>query len=166
MHTSLDKTKLLDLISTEYAFAERTLALVKPEQMKISGVCGGWSVKDLIAHLTAWERRLLRWVENARKGIPLVIPEIGFTWQQIDMLNAHTARMDSVRLVPDLLDDMHKIQARVLEMVQALPDEDLFEETAFNKLFHYKLLDAIVSNTYDHYREHLEQIREWLTTHP
>jgi hypothetical protein len=163
MHTTLDKAKLLDLMKAEYAFAARTLALVKPEQMKVGGVCGHWSIKDLIAHLTAWEQRLLKWVENGHKGISLVIPEIGYTWQQIDMLNEQRARIDSVRLLPHLLEAMPKAQAQVLAMVEALPEEDIFTETAFNKLFQYRLLEAIAANTYEHYAEHLDQIRVWLS---
>ncbi|NWF70657.1 MAG: ClbS/DfsB family four-helix bundle protein [Chloroflexi bacterium] len=162
MHNTLDKAKLLDLLRAEYAFAERTLALLTPEQMKIGGVCGPWSVKDLIAHLTAWERRLLMWLENARKGIPLVIPQIGYTWAQIDQLNQQTALEESVKLLPQLINEARRTRELVLAQIYLLPEADLFEETPFSALFHHKLLDAIASNTYEHYAEHMEQIRAWM----
>jgi len=79
LHPMCDRLILLERLESTYDFAERTLQLV-PESRWMearwmeAGVCGHWSVKDLIAHLTHWEQRTLHWMEA---GTPLTHPEPG-----------------------------------------------------------------------------------------
>ena len=53
-----DKAELMARIDREWAALERTLALLSESQMTTAGP-GGWSAKDLLAHISAWERVLL-----------------------------------------------------------------------------------------------------------
>src|SRR5690349_12352246 len=51
-----NKAQLLQGIGQAHDELERTLALLRSEQMTEPLLEGGWSVKDLMAHLTAWEQ--------------------------------------------------------------------------------------------------------------
>ena len=50
-----DKDELLAMIQSGYEQFEALLATLSEGQMTIAGVNGSWSVKDNLAHLTAWE---------------------------------------------------------------------------------------------------------------
>ena len=51
----VDKAALLANIQAGYDQLEALLASLSEEQMTIPGVNGSWSVKDNLAHLTAWQ---------------------------------------------------------------------------------------------------------------
>lgn len=51
--------RLADILRTERAQWNALLAQVGPNRMDIPGVEGTWSVKELVAHLTWYERRWL-----------------------------------------------------------------------------------------------------------
>jgi hypothetical protein len=52
------KAELMARIEREWAVLQALLAQVSEEQMEAPGA-DGWSVKDQVAHLAAWERHLL-----------------------------------------------------------------------------------------------------------
>ena len=162
MHLTLDKVKLLQQMETGYAFAERTLALVPTEAVDVARVCGHWSVKDLIAHLTSWEQRTLRWLAEAEQGIPLKVPEAGFGWEQFDALNDLYYQRSKGRALDDIMAAFHNAQLEMLAIVQNLTDEELAGGGRMTGMFRDSPADAIASNTCWHYDIHLAQIREWL----
>src|SRR6202521_5973988 len=57
MGTSLSKTQLLTELRTEQAAWEALLAEIGQAHMTQPEVAGGWSIKDIVAHLTGWSRR-------------------------------------------------------------------------------------------------------------
>src|SRR5690348_7645855 len=84
MAEQLDKTQLLNSMHTGYAVFETLLAPLNQEQMTKPGVNGEWSVKDILAHLTAWQRHLLHLIEvTKRSEEPSDIPP-GLTDDQIN----------------------------------------------------------------------------------
>lgn len=158
----LDKVKLLELIRVEYDFVRRTLALMSPQQMEIPDVQGPWSVKDTLAHLTAWERRLLRWYQEADSGQVPAVPEPGKTWADLDEINDRTYREDKDRPLQDVLDDFHAVHAEVVRLVEGQIEDDIFSLGRFEGLFREPPIGLIAHNTYLHFDEHLRPVRAWL----
>jgi hypothetical protein len=162
LHPTLDKLKLLQQLETGYAFAERTLALVPTEAIGVAGVCGHWSVKDVVAHLTSWEQRTLRWLAEAEQGIVLKVPEAGFGWDQFDALNDMYYQRSKDRALDDILAELHRVQLEILSLVQRLTEDELAGGGRMTGMFSDSPAHAIASNTCWHYDFHLAQIREWL----
>lgn len=162
LHTHFDKLKFLERVKTEYAFLERTLALVPPERTAEGGVCGHWSAKDLVAHLTAWERLTLRWLADAARGIPLKVPDEGFGWEDFDAQNDLYYRRTKDHSLDDILADARRVRAEILALINGLTDEELAGGGRFAGMFIDSPGEAIASNTYEHYGQHITQIREWL----
>ena len=50
----------------------------------------GWTAKDVLAHLTAWEQRLLRWIERWRETGDPGRPEVGVTWAGFELNRVRT----------------------------------------------------------------------------
>ncbi|MBL8164964.1 MAG: ClbS/DfsB family four-helix bundle protein, partial [Anaerolineae bacterium] len=103
MHEQLDKEKLLDLMRSEFAFAQRTLLLIPENQLDTPGIDGEWSVRDALAHMVAWQRLALDWVSTAQRGEKPIMPAPGYRWSEIDKLNADMHARDKGRAINDLL---------------------------------------------------------------
>jgi hypothetical protein len=164
LNSRYDKTKLLARLHAEYDFAERTLALVPPHRVTETGVCGHWSVKDVVAHLTSWEDRTLRWLATAAQGIQLHVPEEGYGWNEFDRLNEAAHERTKALEYAALYADFKLVQVQMLATVEAMTDEELAGGGRYTGMFSDSPIDAIAANTCEHYELHLQQIRTWLAT--
>ncbi|MGL4649144.1 MAG: ClbS/DfsB family four-helix bundle protein [Caldilineaceae bacterium] len=81
------KVELLRALDAERSQLESLLAPLAPEQLTAPGVVGAWSVKDVLAHLTAWHQMCLTWHAAGKRGEQPATPADGLTWQQIPILN-------------------------------------------------------------------------------
>jgi len=167
MNEKFDKQKLLDLMGAEYDFVERTLMLVPENLIEQPDVVGYWSVKDTIAHLSAWHRRVLTWLEDARQhngvaGEHPVEPEPGFSWDDIDTLNAYSYEQDFNRTWNEVLSDFHWTFEALYKETEGLTEAELFSKSGLSLFFRDPLWGYIGHNTFLHYREHIEPVRVWL----
>ncbi len=159
MQPEMDKTRLSELIRIEHHFVERTIALMRPEWMLEANVVGWWSVKDTLAHLTAWMRRVLGWVDVFQHGGTPPIPAEGYAWADLDRLNDETSARDRDRPLDQVMNDFRTAHLEILALVDSLPPEDLFERE-YNE---YQGLWRLISeNTHEHYSEHFVPVRQWL----
>lgn len=165
MHPLLDKRKLLDLIQADYEFIERTIRLVPPERMEEPGAQGPesvWSVKDTIAHLTAWMQRCVGWLAEAEAGQPPTIPLGGFSDANTDILNEQTYQANRNRPVADVLADFRQAQQDVVAGIEALSETDLFDLERLKGIWREPPCALVAGNTYEHYPLHIEPLRRWL----
>ena len=82
-----NKHDLLANIGRERTALDNLLAPLNDEAMLRPARDDGWTAKDILAHLTAWEQRLLRWIERWRATGEPGRPEVGVTWHNFDSLN-------------------------------------------------------------------------------
>src|SRR3989442_6753194 len=66
MAEQMDKASILDELRSKYVALEALLAPLDEAQMTTPGVIGDWSIKDILAHITAWHHRLLARLHAAR----------------------------------------------------------------------------------------------------
>lgn len=81
------KATLLAAGADELARLEAQLAPLTAAQQVAPGVVGDWSVKDVLAHLTAWHEMVLGWHAAGLRGEVPETPGGGFSWQQMPALN-------------------------------------------------------------------------------
>jgi hypothetical protein len=60
METPLSKTQLLAELKHENASWQALLDDIGEANMTQPEVAGGWSIKDIVAHLTEWRRRTVK----------------------------------------------------------------------------------------------------------
>ena len=70
------KSDLLDVIRTERAQLEILFEGLTDSQMTKAGVDASWSIKDILAHIAAWERLAYDRIHAALSGEPLKFPLI------------------------------------------------------------------------------------------
>ena len=161
----MDRIKLLNMIRTERARWETLLAEMGEAQMTQGGVEGEWSVKDIVAHVTAYERWVVARLQSALRGERLRL-EI----DQLD-LNQRNARIfeeNRKRPLHDVLAESRQVFQQLLNLVQALSDEDLIDPHRLEPFFDPLWTDGlpvwkcIAVDSYEHYRQHIPSIRTWL----
>jgi hypothetical protein len=64
----MNKSEFLAILRTERAKLEKLLAAVGISRMDVAGVSGFYSTKDIVAHLAAYDRALVKWLKEARAG--------------------------------------------------------------------------------------------------
>ena len=72
-----EKEKLVDRLQFERDSFEEILARLSTEQMARLRIDDQWTVKDIVAHITAWEIELLNWLGMAAEGDSPDIPRPG-----------------------------------------------------------------------------------------
>jgi hypothetical protein len=159
METLTGKRQFLDALIGEGAWWEDLLAQVGEERMERDGVTGEWAVKDIIAHVSAWEGRSVAWL-NALQAETTPQPPPWPANETEENINAWIFNANRHRSLPEVLAESRRSFDQVLEGVESAPDEALSKRYAW--LNRRTMLDALPGNTYEHYREHGELIRSWL----
>ena len=162
MNEQLSKKKILELIESEQEALEKTLEGLSPQQMTQPGVESDWSVKDILAHITDWERRMVGWVEESLRGEVPERPAPGMTWEDLDRLNEQTYLANKDRPLDEVLADFHSSYQQALTTVEALTEEDLIDPQRFEWRDGDPMWHMVAANTWWHYKEHHETINNWL----
>ncbi len=158
----MEKAQVLEAITSERNHLDSLIAPLSDAQLCQPGLAGGWSVKDVLAHIAAWEKRCLDGIETGLRGGTPIWPEAGYTWQDTDRLNEETFQENKDRSLEDVQTESRKSYEQFLALVERLSDEDLNDPQRFPWTEGESILAFIADNSYNHYREHSEQIRAWL----
>jgi hypothetical protein len=156
------KIQIINLIKTGH---EALLAILKPlteTQLTQSGVEDKLSVKDILAHITDWEQRMIRWIEESLQGKTPERPTPGMTWDDLDRLNGQTYLANKDRPLGEVQSDFAASYQQSLHVIESLSNADLFDPYHFAWRQGDPLWPMIAANTWLHYREHRESISRWL----
>ena len=135
-------SNLLTLIDAEYNRLMEAIAPLTDAQMIVAGAVGESSVKDVLAHLAAWERRLVQRVRGKlEQGADLSTPAF----------NAQIHQQNKERSLREVRAELKHSHTQVLKLAAGLsPAEQEHWKTAFK------------FNTYSHYKWATEHIRRWM----
>jgi len=162
MEDQMTKSKLLDLIMSERRKLEDSLALFSPEEKTMSGVENGWSVKDIMAHISAWEGKMRLWLVQIVSGVTPDRPPPGEPWPDLDQLNQQI--YDENRTKPLAVAEAEFISSyqESLRLVSSMPEEDLIDPQRYEWSRSDPLYYLVGGNTFWHYEEHLVSINIWI----
>jgi hypothetical protein len=154
--TAKDKAELLERIRREHATLEQTLGRLSEAQMT-APLEGGWSVKDHLAHITAWEHILL---VSHIGGQPfheaVQMDAASAEAASTDDVNDHLHQRDQDHSLAEVLGAFRRSYRQVLEAIERMDEADLFKTRSADSA---PLIDYVAGNTYEHYMEHLATIR-------
>jgi len=155
-----EKAALLGKLQAGYNTFEALLANLNENQMTTPGVNGVWSIKDNLAHLSAWHGRQLDMLEGVRRGEE---PASRFTpGLSEDEINERIYQEHKDRPLPEVLTAFHSSYQQLIAAVQAMTDEELNKPISW--LNDRPIWLWVAGNTYDHYEEHAGFIRNWLAS--
>lgn len=159
MPDDLSKADLLTAIRSERSMFDELVSSMGDTQMLAPVRDDGWTGKDVLAHITTWERRLLTWVQRWRSTGDPARPEVGIKWQGIDKLNERdylAARETPIAAVRRQAGGAYE---DVLAVVETISEAELViqpegkDDPAWSWI--------IGANTFEHYKEHREEMEAW-----
>lgn len=125
-------------------------------QMIQPGMVGEWSVKDVVAHLTVWERMMVAWLADYLNEVPVVRPTSDV---EFDEWNERIYLENKDKPLEEVLDAFESTHEMTQQALQETPDEELFEAGRYSYRGGLPLWQMVAGNTWWHYREHGEEIR-------
>lgn len=162
----MNKGELLETLRAERAAWEALLREVGEARMILPGVAGEWSLKDVVSHVTAYERWLVEWLEAAARGsLP---PSSELENPDVEARNAFIFARNRDRPLEDVLEESRQVFGQLLESVAVLSEDDLndAQRTAWFVMPYWKekrpLWKCIAGDSYEHYHQHTDSIRRWL----
>ena len=157
----MDKAQLLAEMNSKYAELESLLASLNEQQMTTPGVSGDWSIKDILAHITTWQQSMLERLQAVARNVTPAFygPDND---EEMDRMNARFYQENKARPLSEVLSNFSTSHRQVVEMVQTLQDEDLFDPNRFTWRRGSPLWDLVAGDTYEHYDEHMQSIQQWL----
>lgn len=127
-------------------------------ELETPGACGYWSVKDILAHLTSYERVLVDVLTSF--VIPgAATPNLEKMGQQGAQFNDNEVDLRKARAVPEVLAEFNDAHRQSLALAAQIPTE-VFARPGTLPWYglEYSLDDYIVYAFYGHKREHSAQI--------
>lgn len=163
MGKRLHKPELLEEIRRERAALDGALGSLTPRQMTQPGVTrGGWSVKDVLAHLVAWQQLNLGWYKAGLRGEKPAMPAPGYSLRDLPRLNQMLYRKHHRRSLRAIRADYSAYHNRVVNLIKRLPDTDLVTLGRFNWTGpSWTLSDYLRASTAAHYLWARKRIQRW-----
>jgi hypothetical protein len=157
MPEKMSQSKMLELLQRDHQEWVALLAEVGRQRMTVPGLPGGWSVQDVIAHISWFEREMV----GMLKARALVGSELWNLPQ--DERNGQIYQENKDRPLEDVLGEAQLVFEQLLQEVAALPVENLNDPALFPGMpADWVPWEIIAQNSYEHYQHHVGAIRKWL----
>jgi len=154
---TMTSSEFLDHLQTARADWDTVLASIPESRFTEPDAVGNWSLKDLIAHVTWYEREMIGVIEQrALTGSDL--------WNRSTYRrNAAIYKENKDRSLQDVRDEAARVYPQLLAALQTLTDDDLNDPSHFREMLPDWLpWQIFAENTYEHYEHHTGDIYAWL----
>lgn len=151
------KAEVIAALQEELGLWEELLKGRTEQQITTRDLPGGWSLKDVIAHLRMWQQRTMARLEAAAKGGEPILP----SWpadlnpsDEADLEALNTWMYESNRDRPwaEIYAEWRAGFVKVLELAEQIPEQDLLQSGRYAWLPDHALID-VLQGTYEHHRE-------------
>lgn len=151
------KNELLDLLTTSHAELLDTLKGLTHEQMHQAGVTGPWSVKDLLAHLVAWEAEVVTALNQTQnRQVPSII---GI--EDIDEWNEKQTLINAGRSLEAIQADLAGVHKMLHHMIEGFDERALTDNRRYSWMEGEPLWFLVEDAVVLHEQEHAAEIRAW-----
>jgi len=153
----MTKEELLQEMRAGHKRLEALLERIPDGRVGEPALPNGWTVRDLLGHLTYWEQFAFDIYTQLKRG---ETPD--HVGDRVDEINALVYTESQRRSFEDLrreeADTFHDLYA----LVAAAPPEALTDPNHFDWTGGYLLAEVISDNSSGHYEEHLPELEEWV----
>ncbi len=156
MSTSLPRSmpELLALIEGEWTALQQVVSRLSPQQMTTPDA-GGWSPKDNLAHLTVWMQYMKdAYLHKMPAHEAMGIPAEKLKDLDEDGENAIFFERNKDRSTADVLDGLKATYADVMKTLAVMSFEDLMKPLRESGPDKRLVIEGVLGNTSDHFREH------------
>ena len=125
------RADLLSELNDEYQSWEHLLAEIGEDRMDEPNAAGEWSMKDVVAHLTAWRRRTVARLEAVAKGQPEPKQMWPAELTDDDQINAWLHARDRDKSVRDVLAEARSVYEQLVSAIEKIPEDKLADPKNF-----------------------------------
>ena len=163
----MNKSELLNWLQEEYRGWEDLLDQIGPERMEQPGVNGGWSMKDMLAHLTGFQPKANASLQAALRGESEPPPPWPAHLQTDDEINAWIYESNRGRSLGEVRDESRRVFQQLIKIVQEFPEDIRIEQVHQGaRVYHLVWLNGQPyqpGELFDHFHDdHEPDIRAWL----
>lgn len=126
MSRPTSKTQLLEQTRKNYTTLQSEITKLSPDVMTIGGVVGEWSVKDVLAHLIAWQQMVLTWYRKGKQNEVQRIPSEKYTWREIPALNQEIYENHRHQPLDEVLTEFAASHQETVSEIETMSDRELF----------------------------------------
>jgi hypothetical protein len=162
------KEYILAAMREQFDRWEDLLATLSPVQIASPQFELDWSIKDVMAHLWAWQQISIARMEAAvharepRYPEWLAVPDAD--WEEnANMTNARVYEIAHEKPWVEIYQDWRDGFVRLIGSGEHIPERDLLDGDKYPWLHGYSLA-AVLLASYEHHQEHLEELAAWLET--
>jgi len=145
METSIEA--IIDRIESSYAGLVRLYRSVPVTKVEEAALPNGWSVKDTLAHIAAWEWRCVSLLDASHHT------DAPFEAQpDVDAMNHQFYEERKEWGWEEVENDFREAHQALHEAIRRLPAQRLKDSF---------IQESIAGETWEHYAEHLPELQEW-----
>ncbi|HSL42026.1 MAG TPA: ClbS/DfsB family four-helix bundle protein [Anaerolineales bacterium] len=161
------KEHILAALREQFESWEQLLANLSEEQLIAPQFDLGWSIKDVIAHLWAWQQISIARMEGGANDrepeYPRWIVDSIENWENdADGVNALTFERNSQKAWSDIYQNWKNGFLRFLELGHKISERELLDGDRFPWLNGYNLTFILIAS-YEHHQEHFEKLTDSLS---
>jgi hypothetical protein len=163
------KEHILAALKEQFDSWEEFLASLNEEQITTPHFDFDWSIKDVIAHLWAWQQisiaRMEGGLQDREPEFPKWIVESHEDWEaNADRVNAVTFERRHNRPWSEIHQNWRDGFLRFIELGDLISERNLLDGDRYPWLKGYSLAFILIAS-YDHHQEHLEKLNKWWREH-
>ncbi len=158
----MTSARLAAILQAERDRWNTLLAEVGVDRMETPGVAGAWSVKQLVAHLTWYERQVVEGAQQVLGAGRFTRNRSGLAGLTMDDRNDRIAAESASRSADDVLAEADQVFAQLLAFINICPQDILNDPQRLGLPDDIPPWMRVANNSYAHYREHAQAIRDWL----
>src|SRR5262245_43065439 len=121
----INKAELLERIQASRSALETTLNSLDEEQLTKPGL-SGWSIKDHLAHLAAWELGIVELLHHRPRFAAMQVEEAISQGKSEEEINNLIYRRHAALSLSEVMDEFRTAHQQMIQTLEALDDEDLF----------------------------------------
>jgi len=162
-----DKKQILKMLREEFNRWEELLASMSEEQITDPHLPSNLSVKDVIAHLWAWQQRSVARMKAALHNREPEFPRWPETLDpdsedDLEQINAWIYETYREKPWSSVYRDWREGFLRFLDFGEAIPEKDLLDPRRYAWMDGLPLSLILQSSYEHHHEEHLEPLLAWL----
>lgn len=156
------KDHILAALKEEFEAWDELLARLTEEEITAPRFDLNWSIKDVIAHLWAWQQisiaRMEAGLYNRNPELPAWIVDAVENWEEnSNQVNTLTFETQHQKPWAEIHQNWQFGFILLLQLGVAIPERDLLDGDKYPWLHGYSLASILIAS-YDHHQEHLEKL--------
>lgn len=156
----MERSELIKKLKANRREWDELIASIPRERMLEPVWEGGWTIKDIVAHVDFYEWWVAEFLRT--RDWPVVDPSLQVA--ELEPRNAAIYEFNKNRTLDDVLGASAGIHQGMVDVLSGLTDEEYHDPNLLGPPpdEHWSVEMMVSGNTWDHYPHHIPQIREWL----